>query len=368
MNEAADPDLPAIRLVCPRCRVRGQEDARATPLQRQGNVLVCTNRACLARYPASPFPMVLRDASAISGPATLTPWHRLAPDAAVAWLEAMPPDGAPSIAARRFATYFWAHFRDLLPAELTPSFVTGPPLSVTLASMVAGPWQSALVMGSGAGRLPLELSAAGARLVVSLDIDPLFVSWAGDLAGGGTLTCPLPEGAVRWTHSSFDVPDRLLEAARRVEPICADALDPPMPHRAFDLVVLANLVDNVADPLTLLAEAQALLEPGGTLLIATPFAWQRNVTPPAARLEARSWMDETGAARSLDGPEAMVELLTGKLRGPHGWHMELAQSTTLPWHLRYHARQFNTFVCNVFVFRNTMSRKAARGRDASCAE
>jgi len=105
---------------------------------------------------------------------------------------------------------------------------------------------------------------------------------------------------------------------------------------------------------------------GGRLVIATPFAWQRNVTPPAARLEAQPWCDPTGVARCLDGPETLVGLLTGELRSPLGFRMHLERSAVLPWHLRLHARQFNTFECHAYVFRNVPPHAPSSARDASC--
>ncbi len=287
-------------------------------------------------------------------------------DAAIAWLESMGSDSMAASAARRIATYVWSHFRDRMPAELTPSFIGDAPLPVLLAQLAGGPCQTALVMGIGAGRLPLELAALGAEVVVALDLDPMFVAFAQDLARDHCATLPIPQGAVRWTRASFELPPRLAEASRRVVPLCADALDPPLPHRSFDLVVLPNLLDNISDPLALLAEAHALTAPGGRLVIATPFAWQRNVTPPAARLEAQPWCDPTGVARCLDGPETLVGLLTGELRSPLGFRMHLERSAVLPWHLRLHARQFNTFECHAYVFRNVPPHAPSSARDASC--
>jgi SAM-dependent methyltransferase len=163
------------------------------------------------------------------------------------------------------------------------------------------------------------------------------------------------------------LPERLVQASKRVIPICADALQPPLPHRFFDCVVLPNLLDNLADPLALLAEAQALLAPSGRLVISTPFAWQRGVTPPAARLEARAWRNETGQARRLDAPDVLLGLLDGRLQSSLPYRMRVEHTSEQPWHLRIHARQYNTFVCHVFVLKRLEGEDQARGRNASCS-
>lgn len=73
--------------------------------------------------------------------------------------------------------------------------------------------------------------------------------------------------------------------------LLADALEPPLPGGAFDAVVALNLLDSCRDPLLLLQQMDALLAPGGTLVLASPFAWDPAITPPAAWLDAASVQD-----------------------------------------------------------------------------
>ena len=65
----------------------------------------------------------------------------------------------------------------------------------------------------------------------------------------------------------------------------ADASDPPFPPESFDAVLLLNLLDSCRNPRLVLAQADALLKPGGTLLVACPFAWSE-ATPPSRRFTA----------------------------------------------------------------------------------
>ncbi|TBW34597.1 methyltransferase domain-containing protein [Siculibacillus lacustris] len=66
--------------------------------------------------------------------------------------------------------------------------------------------------------------------------------------------------------------------------VLADALDPPFAAESFDAVLMLDLVDSCRLPLGALAQATALLRPGGTLLLTCAFAWRDDITPRADRL------------------------------------------------------------------------------------
>ena len=65
--------------------------------------------------------------------------------------------------------------------------------------------------------------------------------------------------------------------------VCGDALDPPLVPRAYQRVVALNLLDSVRDPMALLTVCDALCEPGGELIVASPYAWQSAITPDDLR-------------------------------------------------------------------------------------
>lgn len=79
--------------------------------------------------------------------------------------------------------------------------------------------------------------------------------------------------------------------------VLADALDPPFLPGSFDHVLLFNSLDSCRDPATLLAAADGLLRPGGSLVLSCAFAWQPAVTPPPAQLseaDLRAWLAARG--------------------------------------------------------------------------
>ncbi len=63
--------------------------------------------------------------------------------------------------------------------------------------------------------------------------------------------------------------------------ICGDAADPPFLPATFDAVVLPNLLDSCNDPGLVLAQADALLRPGGTLVVTCAYAFHDEITPPS---------------------------------------------------------------------------------------
>lgn len=65
--------------------------------------------------------------------------------------------------------------------------------------------------------------------------------------------------------------------------VVGDAANPPFLAHAFDTVLVVNLLDSVPDPRTVLGQADALLCPGGTLILSCPYAWDPALTPPEAQ-------------------------------------------------------------------------------------
>ena len=51
--------------------------------------------------------------------------------------------------------------------------------------------------------------------------------------------------------------------------------------RSFDLIVGANLVDRLDDPLAWIQQSKELLSDEGILVVISPFTWLESVTPEA---------------------------------------------------------------------------------------
>lgn len=77
--------------------------------------------------------------------------------------------------------------------------------------------------------------------------------------------------------------------------VCGDLGDPPFLASAFSSVVLANVLDSARDPGLILAQADALLARGGTLVVTCPFAFDPAITARA------SWFTAEDLVAGLTG-------------------------------------------------------------------
>jgi 2-polyprenyl-3-methyl-5-hydroxy-6-metoxy-1,4-benzoquinol methylase len=99
-----------------------------------------------------------------------------------------------------------------------------------------------LEVGSAQANVSLLLAEAG-YVAVALDLRLDFLRYA----------------RAKWEHGRFAA-------------VVGDAQRLPFAAGAFDVVIVGELVEHVADPAALLAEASRLLAPGGLLVVTTPNA------------------------------------------------------------------------------------------------
>ena len=120
-----------------------------------------------------------------------------------------------------------------------------------------------------------------------------------------------------------------LEAARAYggPSLVGDASDPPFSAEQFDAVLLLNVLDSTRDPRMVLAQADALLKPGGTLLTSCAYAFDH--TPWPAR-----FTDEQLLA-TLGGDASWLGLSLG--------YEVVATEPALDWHIVQSPRRSSTF-------------------------
>jgi putative 4-mercaptohistidine N1-methyltranferase len=103
-----------------------------------------------------------------------------------------------------------------------------------------------------------------------------------------------------------------------------DAMDLRAELANFDVVLAANLLCRLPDPMRLLSRLPALVRSGGQLLLTTPFTWLEEFTP------RENWLGgtpETG--RSFDALRRALEPA-----------FKLEHRVDLPFLIREHARKF----------------------------
>lgn len=111
------------------------------------------------------------------------------------------------------------------------------------------------------------IAAARARLVPPAGRDGSLLL---DLACGGGLLAPHIQ-AKGHRHVGLDLSPTALPLARAhgVTPVRGDALHLPFADEVADVVVAGEVLEHVAEPLQLVAEATRVLRPGGTLVLDT---------------------------------------------------------------------------------------------------
>ena len=136
-----------------------------------------------------------------------------------------------------------------------------------------GQFKRALDLGCATGRASFELARAFER-VVGIDFSARFIQAGAKLAETGALRYTLPdEGELVSYHERRLDALGLAETAGRVEFWQGDACNLKDVFTGFDLILAANLIDRLYSPRRFLADVTRRLNPGGLLLLASPYTW-----------------------------------------------------------------------------------------------
>ncbi|MFT5431715.1 MAG: SAM-dependent methyltransferase [Myxococcota bacterium] len=192
------------------------------------------------------------------------------------------------------STWLWADYAwELTPL---PTGLNAEPPAVDLILPHLTPSHRVVDLGCGAGGSTLAM-AAHAGYTLGIELRRGRVEAAQHIRRTGKLTFDLT--TVQGHSQPVDVSrPQAPELSSRYDLIVGDALDPPLPPGDWDAVVLGALYDVVREPITLLAQAAALLKPGGLLLCNSPyqFSSQADMRPadPATDLRLTLGSGELG--------------------------------------------------------------------------
>ncbi len=107
---------------------------------------------------------------------------------------------------------------------------------------------------------------------------------------------------------------------------------------SFDVVLMANLIDRLAEPQRCLRQLPGLVKPGGQLIITSPYTWLEEFTAPDHWVGGRP---VAGQARTtLDG-----------LKMALANEFEFISRKDLPFLIREHARKFQWSVAEASMWR-----------------
>lgn len=144
---------------------------------------------------------------------------------------------------------------------------------LAISAMGDRPARKALDLGCAAGRATFELARHFER-VTGIDFSARLIGSGVQMAAQGSLRYTLPEEGELVSFHERQLADLDLGAQRdKVEFFQGDACNLKEIFGGYDLILAANLIDRLYAPARFLASIHLRLNPGGLLLIASPYTW-----------------------------------------------------------------------------------------------
>jgi putative 4-mercaptohistidine N1-methyltranferase len=182
----------------------------------------------------------------------------------------------------------------------------------------------ALDLGCAVGRSSFELARICGS-VVGIDYSHRFIKAANRLKENGTLSYLRTDEGDLSTKLEATIPEGI--DGSLVSFLQGDAMQLPKDIGSFDALLAANLIDRLEDPSLFLKALPELMNPGGQLVITSPYTWLEEYTPKS------NWL---GGFEKDGSPLRTVEGLEDALSA----HFVKVREIDLPFLIREHARKF----------------------------
>jgi putative 4-mercaptohistidine N1-methyltranferase len=193
----------------------------------------------------------------------------------------------------------------------------------------------ALDLGCAVGRSSFEL-ARFCPQVIAIDHSRRFIETANHLRQQSVVPFSYVEEGSLMNQAKAAVPTGI--DTSRVVFEQGDALNLRHDLGSFDVVLLANLIDRLADPRRCLQRLPSLVQPGGgQLIITSPYTWLTEFTP------RENWLGghERGG-QSIKTLDTLQQLLSPDF--------QLSCCKDLPFLIREHARKFQWSVAEASIW------------------
>jgi 5-histidylcysteine sulfoxide synthase/putative 4-mercaptohistidine N1-methyltranferase len=150
---------------------------------------------------------------------------------------------------------------------------------LAIRAMGDKPKRRALDLGCAAGRASFELARVFDE-VTGIDFSARFIGLGVQLAEQGVLRYILADEGELVSYRERRLADLGLDGVRgRVAFFQGDACNLKPVFAGYDLILAANLIDRLYSPTRFLDEVHLRLNPGGVLVIASPYTWLAEHTP-----------------------------------------------------------------------------------------
>jgi len=145
--------------------------------------------------------------------------------------------------------------------------------ALAVDAMGDAPKRQALDLGCATGRASFEL-ARHFDTVTGIDFSARFIGLGVQMAKQGRIRYTLPEEGELVTYRERTLAELdLADTAARVQFWQGDACNLKPNFTGYDLILAANLIDRLHTPRQFLDTVHERLNPGGVLLIASPYTW-----------------------------------------------------------------------------------------------
>ncbi len=208
-----------------------------------------------------------------------------------------------------------------------------------LAAEHATPTGRALDLGCATGRATFELARTFDH-VTGIDFSARFIRVGHELQRTGRTRWAVPDEGELMSYREVDLADLDLDEVRdRVEFWQGDAHNLKPQFTGYHLILAANLVDRLYEPRKWLDRIHERLEPGGLLVITSPYTWLEEFTPRDKWLGGIKVDGEN--VTTLDGLQAALE--------PH--FTAVGDPRDVEFVIRETARKFQHTVAQLTVWR-----------------
>ncbi len=233
------------------------------------------------------------------------------------------------------AQYCESHYgEDYFGVENFPKALS----QLCLDRMTDRPRRKALDLGCAVGRGTFEL-ARGFQDVMGLDFSARFVRIGVEMKEKGFIRYARTEEGELMSYHETRLSDLGLDGTEsRVAFQQADACNLKEIHSGYDLVLAANLIDRLYSPKKLLGMIHERINPGGLLVIASPYTWDEAFT------EKEEWLGGVRVAgepfTTLDGLHECLDANFTRLEEP----------VNLPFVIRETRRKFQHSFSEVTIW------------------
>lgn len=233
------------------------------------------------------------------------------------------------LALSTYAASHWGDHHDAhqLARERTAGAVADA--AIELLGKARGPLAD---LGCGPGRAAFELARSTKRPVAAIDLNFDFARMVAEIRATG-------EARYARRRLGLVYDSRRIVAGEyrdaEVTAWCADATVLPFADASFAGGLSLNLLDSVSNPLAHLQEAARVIEPGGKLVLASPYEWTSQATPIEQWIAGHSQRGPAGGASDVTMRQIFAP---GAEFGQQiGWMID-GERDDVRWYLSTHER------------------------------